>query len=76
MDLTRRRHEVAFRIFGINPTFDRPAVDLNVFLAERQRIAFSDRNHLADQVDARDKLRYRMLNLNTGVHLHEIKVAV
>ena len=43
---------------------------------ERQRLARGDANLLLDQVDAGDHFGDRMLDLNAGVDLDEVELAV
>ena len=64
-----RGQEVAVGILGIEPAFDRPAVDGHVILRQRQLLTRGDADHLLDQVDAGDQFGDRMLDLQTGVHL-------
>ena len=71
-----RGQEVAERVFGIEPALDRPAVQPNVVLRDRQRLAGGDADHLLDQVDAGDEFGHRMLDLQPRVHLKEIEVPV
>ena len=49
---------------------------LDVFLLDRQRLARSDADLLADDVDAGDFLGDGVLHLHPGVHLHEIHLAI
>ncbi|MPL82810.1 hypothetical protein SDC9_28759 [bioreactor metagenome] len=71
-----RRQELAIGVFGIEPAFDRPAVDLQIRLLERQLAAIGDVDHLLDQVDAGDQFGDRMFHLQAGVHLEEVEVLV
>jgi hypothetical protein len=48
----------------------------DVFLGHRQTGAGGDPDLLIDQVDAGDRLRDRMLDLQAGVHLDEVELAV
>ena len=48
----------------------------DVFLLERQRLAGGDADLRLDQVDAGDHFRDRMLDLDAGVHLDEVEVAL
>src|SRR5690606_9309209 len=50
--------------------------NLDVFLLQRQGLAARDPQLLLDDVDAGDHLRYRMLDLQPGVHLDEIELPV
>ena len=71
-----RRQEVAVRVLSVEPAFHRPAVQLHVVLPDRQLLARRDADHLLDEVDAGHEFGYRMLDLQPGVHLEEIEVAV
>ena len=53
----------------------RPALD-DVLLREPQLLAGRDADLLADQVDAGDQLRDRVLDLDAGVDLDEVEVVV
>jgi hypothetical protein len=75
-DATRRRQETACRIFGVEPQLDRVAVQPQLVLRERQRLATGDAQLPLDEVEAGDHLGHRMLDLQPGVHLHEIEPAV
>ena len=76
MELTRRRHEIPFGILCIDPAFNGPAVNFQIALRERKRIAFGYGDHFFNQIHVRDHLGYGMLNLNARIHFHEIEVAV
>ena len=67
------RKEAAVGVFSIDAGFDRPAVDADVLLFERQLLARRDADHLLDEVEAGDLLCHRMLHLQPGVHLEEIE---
>ena len=71
-----RGQEVAERILGIKTRLDGPAVQLHVLLLERQLLAGGDADHQLDQVEAGDELGDGMLDLQTGVHLEEVELAV
>ncbi len=75
LDQARRRHESS-RVFGVDPAFDGMATDADVLLGDRQGLAGGDAQLLLDQIHAGDHLGDRMLNLDTGVHLDEIELAV
>ena len=61
-------------IFGIDTALNCPATLLNVFLLECQMLARCNLDLGFDQINAGDHFRDRMLDLNPGVHLQEIKV--
>jgi hypothetical protein len=44
--------------------------------AERHRFAGGDADLLAHQIDAEDRLGHRVFDLQTGVHLDEVELAV
>jgi hypothetical protein len=66
--------EAAERVFGVDPAFHGPAVDLHVGLGERQLFAVGDADHLLDQVEAGDQFGDRVFHLQTGVHLEEVEL--
>ena len=49
------------------------AVDLELLLRQRQRLAAGDAQLPLDQVEPGDHLGHRMLDLQPRVHLHEIE---
>ena len=59
------------RILGVQPGLDGVTGVLEVGLAERQALASGDGDLQRDEVDARDRLGHRMLDLEPGVHLEE-----
>ena len=65
------RQEALLRVFGVEPHFDRVAVDRKLVLASGQRFAGGDAKLPFHQVLAGDVFGHRMLDLETGVHLHE-----
>src|SRR6185369_11645249 len=74
-DSTSRRQETAIRILGVDPGLDRVAGDRDLFLPARQALARRDPQLPLDQVEAGDHLGDRMLDLQAGVHFHEIEWA-
>ena len=52
------------------------ALELDLLLRDRKRLALGDADLLAHQVDAGDHLGDRMLDLQAGVHLDEVELAV
>ena len=64
------------RVLGVDAAFDRMAGELDVLLLHRQRLARRDPDLLAHQVEAGDGLGHRMLDLQSGVHLDEVELAV
>src|SRR6185312_16063418 len=71
-----RGQEIAVRIFGINPALDRPAAKLHIGLPDGELFSRGHADHLLDQVDARDQLGHRMLDLQPRVHLQEVEALV
>ena len=70
------RQEAAERVFGVDPAFHRPAVELNLLLGQRQLFAGGDADHQLDQVNAGDQFGDRMLDLQAGVHFQEVEALV
>ena len=71
------RQEPAERVLGVDPGLDRVAVEAQVVLAERQRLAGGDPQLELDQVerlavDGHHQLGDRVLDLEPGVHLQEV----
>ena len=64
------------RVFRIDAAFDGMALEHDVLLGEAQRAAGGDADLLAHDVDAGDRFGDRMLDLQAGVHLDEIELAV
>ena len=75
-DQAGARLKVAVGVLGVDAALDRRAAADDVVLLERQRLAGGDANLRLDQVDAGDQLGHRMLDLNAGVDLDEVKVVV
>ena len=71
----RRRRE-RFRIFSIDATFDRVTNHDHIILRKTKRLSFSDTNLIANDIRQRNHLSNRMLDLNTGIHFHEIKLII
>ena len=71
----RRWSEIPIRILGIDPHFDRSTAHCHVGLRESERTALRDENHLAHEIDSRDELRDRMLDLDARVHLDKEELA-
>ena len=47
--------------------------ELDLFLAHADGFATGDAQLLGNQINTRDHFGYRMLNLDAGVHLHEVE---
>ncbi|MCW0416072.1 hypothetical protein NB689_001826 [Xanthomonas sacchari] len=71
-----RRQEPARRVFGVQPRFQRMAVDRQFVLALRQRLPGGHAQLPLHQVGAGDALGDRMLHLQAGVHFHEVERAI
>ena len=71
-----RRGRPGLRILGVDPAFDGVAAEYQVFLLHRQVAAVGDADLLAHQVEAGDHLGHRMLDLQPGVHLDEVELAI
>ena len=82
LDLAVVGREVVGRVLGGHAALDGVAVDLEVVLVAETDLRVADRLPLGDEdlrtheVDARDHLGDGVLDLNAGVHLDEIVVAV
>ena len=72
----RSWRELLVRRLGVDPALDRPAVQLDVLLDDRERLAGGDEDLLADDVDPADHLGHAVLDLDAGVHLEEEVLAV
>src|SRR3990170_6434227 len=67
--------EVVGRVLGVDPELDRVAPELDVGLAEAERLARRDPDLGRDEVDAGEHLGHRVLNLDPAVDLDEVEVA-
>ena len=63
------------RRFGGDAALDGVAVEANIGLFERQRLAAGDAQLLRDQIDAGDHLGHRMFDLDARVHFEKVKGA-
>src|SRR5262249_37307159 len=68
--------EIVVWIFGVDSTFDRATAVDDVFLPEREFLTRGDFDLLLNEVDSSDQLGDRMLDLNAGIDLDEVKVEV
>src|SRR5690606_41687316 len=75
LDAPRRRPE-GDRVLRIDAALDGMAVELDVALFGPQFAAGGDPYLLLDEVGAGDHLGDRMLDLEAGVHLDEVELAV
>src|ERR1700733_5587954 len=74
-DFARRRPK-RHRVLGIDTALNGVAVELHIALAEFKIAAGGNANLLEDQIDIRDHLSDRMLDLDAGIHFDEIELAV
>ena len=65
-----------FRIFRVDAAFDRMTFRFQFTLDERQFLTERNPNLPLDQVDSIDHLRDAVFNLDSGIHLHEVKIFV
>ena len=70
-----RGKEARARVLGVDARLDRVAVDRELVLAQRELLAGGDPELPLDEIDAGDHLGHRMLDLEAGVHLHEVEGA-
>ena len=68
-------HE-GLRVLGVDAALDGMALDHDVVLGHVERRAGGDADLLAHQVDAGHRLGDGMLDLQAGVHLDEVELAV
>ncbi len=66
-----RRQEPLVRVLGVDPGLEGVAVDPELLLGERERLAGRDPELPLDEVEPGDHLGDRVLDLQPGVHLHE-----
>ena len=76
IDTARRGDEASRGIFGIDAAFERPSVLAQILLAKRQRRAGRDLDLRLDQVHSGHHFGDCVLDLDPGVHLEEIKIAI
>src|SRR6185369_7316878 len=72
-DRARTRKEIVCRILSVDAALDRMSAPVDLFLRERQTLARRHQKLFAHEIATRDKLRHRMLDLKTRVHLEEIE---
>ena len=73
-DFAEARQKTVLRIFGIDAELHCVAAKPDVFLLVLQLEAVGDANLLLHDVDAGDGLRHGVLDLDAGIHFHEIKI--
>jgi hypothetical protein len=71
-----RRRSERLRILGVDPALDGVAVKVDLVLGDGQAVALGDAELLGDQVDVAAQLRDGMLDLEPGVNLDEVELAV
>src|SRR5205814_8294237 len=76
LDSPEVREETLEGVLGRNPAFHRPAIELDVSLVERQRLACRNPELCLNEIDPRDHFCNRMFDLEAGVDLDEVKVIV
>jgi len=74
-DKAGRRREVE-RVFGIDPAFDRVAIEFQLVLRHRQRTPLGHADLFAHQINPGDCLGYGVFDLQAGVHFDEVELAV
>ena len=75
-DLSRTRHKIFRRIFGVDPAFDGVSGEMDVILCHRQPLASRDLDLFFDQIQPCHHLRNRVLHLDPGVHFHKIEIFI
>ena len=58
-----RRQEIAGRVLGIDPRFDRPTVEAHILLRDRERLARRDADHQFNEIEAGHQFGDGMLDL-------------
>ena len=72
----RGQERAAGRVLGVDAHLDGVAPTHDVVLRERQRLARGHPDLLGDEVEPGDQLGDRVLDLQPGVHLQEVELAV
>ena len=75
LDEARRRREAVRRILRVDPDLDRVAMPRSA-ARDGERLARGDPHLLADDIDPRDELGDRMLDLEAAVDLDEVRLAL
>ena len=68
--------ELALGVFSADAGLNRVTLDLQLVLAQRQRLAGGNAQLPLDQVQPGDGLGHRVLDLQPGIHLHEEEIHV
>src|SRR6516162_4408043 len=67
------RSESGRRVFGVDAALDGHALVRDILLTESKRLAGGDPNLLPHEIDAGDQFGHRVLDLDAGVYLDEVK---
>ena len=73
-DLPAGGQEPARRVLGVDPGLDRVPGQAHGVLRDGQRLAGGDPQLPLDEVQPGDQLGDRVLDLQPGVHLHEVEL--
>jgi hypothetical protein len=71
-----RRQEILLGVLGIDPRLERMPTDFQLLLAQRQGFAAGHAQLPFDEILPGDHFGDRMLDLQAGVHFHEIEASV
>ena len=72
VDAAGRRLEIARRIFRVDATLDHVSAQLDRRL-HGKLVAARDANLLLHQIHSGEHLRHRVLDLDAGIHFHEVE---
>src|SRR5271168_559270 len=75
-DFARRREEIVAGVFSVNAALDGVAAQLDILLAQAQRLAGRDAHLHFDQVEPGNHFRDGMLDLEARVHFEEVEAAL
>ena len=70
------RHEVVTGILRAQPHLDRMTGEPDVLLLKSERLAAGDAQLQFDEIEPGDRFGDGMLDLQAGIHFHEIEFAV
>ncbi len=70
------RHEIAQRVFRIDPRLDRPSRQRYVCLRNRQFLSGRTSYHQFHEIEPRHIFRHRMLHLQAGIHFEKEEVSL
>ena len=71
-DTAEAWQEIVFRVFGINTELQGKTAVGNIFLAITERQASGNAQLLTHNIHPGDLLGNGVLDLNTGIHFHEV----